>query len=94
VPAPPAEPAEYDGQTGAPVNATAKRHVAREWRAAVPAGALPRVVQLPFGTLNRVTDDFSESNQVTDSSSLHHTLTGGAQPGGSLPCSIARSIAH
>jgi hypothetical protein len=60
----PVKPAEYDDITGAPVNTAAKKEVAREWKAAVQAGALPRVVQLPFEILNRVTDDFNETNQV------------------------------
>jgi hypothetical protein len=63
-PALPALPAEYDDMTGAPTNTTAKRAVAREWRTAVAAGALPHVIQLPFDMLNRVTNHFDESNWV------------------------------
>jgi serine/threonine protein kinase len=58
VPRQPAEDAQYDQQTGAPVNITAKRDVARAWNTATEAGAKPQVVQLPFDILRRATDDF------------------------------------
>jgi hypothetical protein len=80
VPASPAAPVaqpEYDDTTGAPVNAAAKKAVAREWRTPVPPGARPRVVRLPVGLLQRVTDDFNESNQVADSSRLAPSHTNG-----------------
>jgi hypothetical protein len=63
-PAEPVEEAEYDEDTGAPINMTAKRDVAREWNSAALSGEKSRVVDLPYAELERATDCFSEFNMV------------------------------
>jgi serine/threonine protein kinase len=61
----PAEVAEFDGDTGAPVNKTAKREMGREWATRAAAdGGKPRVVQLQFSLLDGATDGFDELNEI------------------------------
>ena len=63
-PTEPAEEAEYDEDTGAPINMTAKKDVAQEWNSAALSGKKSRVVDLPYGELERASDSFSEFNTV------------------------------
>jgi serine/threonine protein kinase len=64
VPGEPVEPAEYDEDTGAPINMTAKKDVAHEWNSAALTGERGRVVDLPYEELEGATHAFSEFNQV------------------------------
>jgi hypothetical protein len=50
---------DYDPDTGAPVNAAARRDVAREWASGVGSdGAKARVVKLPFREIDAATNRF------------------------------------
>ena len=50
---------DYDPDTGAPVNAAARRDVAREWASGVCSdGAKARVVKLPFREIDAATNRF------------------------------------
>ena len=63
-PGEPVEEAEYDEDTGAPINMAAKKEVAREWNSAALSGDRSRVVDLPYAELERATDSFSEFNNI------------------------------
>ena len=60
----PAEEAQYDVHTGAPINMTAKQEVVRDWNTAAVTGEKARVVNLPYEELERATDRFSAFNMV------------------------------
>jgi hypothetical protein len=63
-PAPADLSAEYEEETGAPTNAAARKAVARDWSTVAHTGTKPRVIKLPFDTLQRATGGFDEDNQI------------------------------
>jgi hypothetical protein len=59
----PTEP-EYDEATGAPTNTAGRKALMMDWVQGARTGTKPRVVQLQFDMLKRVTDNFDELTQI------------------------------